>query len=732
MSPQRITELALRHRALVLVITAALLVVSALGIARLRLDFSSRAFYAADPEQAQALADLHARWGPDDARLFVVAHADDEQGVVTAERLGALKELAQRVAAAAGIAGAWGIADLPTPDGRTVHARVEGPGTAALVRAALGATPAVPLLLSTDGKTTAIVVDLATSSDDPDDVAAPVDAVEALVRKADGAAGLSLSIAGVPVIRSAFLQLAVADQARLQPVVYAAMALLLALGFRRIHGVVVPLVAASLPVAFLFGAMGWAAEPIGLLNQSIFTLLPVIAAADAVHWVARVHERLRETSGRDAVARREALSHTAATVGRACAFTSATTAAGFLSLFAADMPILRAFGGWAAVGIAISFVVTIALVPVLLSFFAATPPDDRPTGRVAARLGTLAVARPWPIAIVAVALGIAAAAGASRVVVDNRLGDLLDASHPARRASEAVDRELGGTLSLEIELLGAPGIWDEPAAREALEDFERRIAAEPEVRAVLGPSSVTLAGPRLHREVLDDAHGAARIRAFVADAGGLAFEGLARRVEALAPTVPGARVVVTGTTRMAYGGVNRITGDLRESLAGLFVVVTVMFGVLARSAKVALLTVPVNALPLLVGVAVVGMRGVPLDPIATVVLAIGLGLAVDDTIHLLLRAREHGGRPREAIGHAVATTGRAAALTSLALTGGIGVNVLSSFPPLRTLAVLGGTTILVALAADLLLLPALVSLTAPRSPRSPRAGPRSRPGSARR
>src|SRR5690606_33278270 len=160
----------------------------------------------------------------------------------------------------------------------------------------------VPLLLSRDGKTTVLAIDLATSSDDPDDVAAPIEAVETVVRRAEGAAGLSFSVAGVPVIRSAFSQLAIADQARLQPVVYAAMALLLALGFRRIHGVVVPLLAAGLPVAFLVGAMGWAAEPIGLLNQSIFTLLPVIAAADAVHWVARVHERLRETSGRDAAA----------------------------------------------------------------------------------------------------------------------------------------------------------------------------------------------------------------------------------------------------------------------------------------------------------------------------------------------------------------------------------------------------------------------------------------------
>jgi uncharacterized protein len=714
LAPRTITELALRHRAAVLVITALLLVVSALGIARLRLDFSSQAFYAADPQQARALADLHARWGPDDARLFVLARTDAHGGVITQARLEVLADLAQTIEAVPGVATAWGVADLRAPDGHTVRQRVDGPATAAMVRAVLAATPAVPLLLSEAGDLTAIVVELERSSDDPGAVQAEVEAVQVRAHEAEGDAELSFAVAGVPVVRAAFSTLAIDDQARLQPIVYAAMAGLLALGFRRLHGVLVPLAAAGLPVAMLTGAMGWAGEPIGLLNQAYFTLLPVIAAAESVHWVARYHDRLRETGRCDASARREALSHTAATVGHACAFTTGTTAAGFLSLMLAGMPILRAFGMWAALGIAFSFLVTVAVVPVLLSMSAAPPPTGRPVGRVAARLGAFAVGRPGIVVLAALAVGGAATLGASRIVVDNRLGDLLDASHPARQASARVDRELGGTLSLEVELVGPPGTWDAPEARAALATLEASIADDPQARAVLGPSAAAFAGPDLSAQVLDPAHGVARIRAFVADAGGVAFEAFARRVEAMRPDLPGVHIAVTGTTRMAYTGVNRITEDLRASLAGLLAVVTLIFAVLARSARIALVTVPVNALPLVVGVALVGMRGTPLDPIAAVVLAIGLGLAVDDTIHLLLRAREHGGAPPMAIAHAVATTGRAAALGSIALAAGIGVNVLSSFPPLRTLGVLGGATILMALVADLLLLPALVALTSPR------------------
>jgi predicted RND superfamily exporter protein len=141
-------------------------------------------------------------------------------------------------------------------------------------------------------------------------------------------------------------------------------------------------------------------------------------------------------------------------------------------------------------------------------------------------------------------------------------------------------------------------------------------------------------------------------------------------------------------------------------------VVTVVLAVAARSIAIAVLVIPVNALPLLGDVAAVQLLDLRLDPIALTVLTVGLGLAVDDTIHLLTHARERGGPA--AIAQAVGSVGRAAVTTSLVLVGGFSVNLLSSFPPLRTLAALGGITIVIALVADLVLLPALVATRARR------------------
>jgi predicted RND superfamily exporter protein len=49
-------------------------------------------------------------------------------------------------------------------------------------------------------------------------------------------------------------------------------------------------------------------------------------------------------------------------------------------------------------------------------------------------------------------------------------------------------------------------------------------------------------------------------------------------------------------------------------------------------------------------------------------------------------------------------------VTTIVLAAGFGVNVLSSFPLMRVLAVLGATVVSVALVCDLFVLPALLSL----------------------
>jgi predicted RND superfamily exporter protein len=526
-------------------------------------------------------------------------------------------------------------------------------------------------------------------------------------------------------------------------------AFVLWLAFRRGWQVLVPLALALVPTVMLMGVLGWAGEPIGLLNQGYFTLLPVIAVADGIHLVSRVAELGKDATDREG--RERAIVDASARVGLACLLTSATTAVGFGSLFTSSMPMLRSFGGWAALGVMLAFAVLLVLGPLLL----ATVRDLGPAGTHGARDNPRSTASGWlarwtavgrrrPAAVLVVACGVTVGMLwiARDVPVDNRLSDLLDAGHPAARASAEIDARLGGVLSVELEIAGPAGHWDEPTQVQALAAFEGRVAALPDVRAVLGPGVLLRAsGSEIGRDaatmqrawrrldeiglragVLDDARGIAHVAVRVPDIGGERFEALVAEIVREAESLDGVEVTAGGTAALAYRGVNRIAEQLRSSLIGAFAVITVAVAVGFGSVRAGLASIVPNAIPLLLGYAIIALWVGRFDPLGGIVLAVALGIAVDDTIHLIGRTREaqRGGAGIEAaLAEAVARSGLACGITSVVLAAGLALFGLSSFPPLRLLGGLGATVILVALLCDLYVLPAVMMLLSGRETTAP-------------
>ncbi len=683
----RVTAWVLAHRRLAVALVVLVLGFAAIGATRISLSFSSRGFYGTADEGAGEVAVLDefiARWGPDDATLLVLAQGDD---VLSAPSRAALDRLAGALRDVPGVERVMTPTEL-IPSGVTAS-MLEG-------------TAAVPALLSSDGRRTVVVVTLETSSDDLGATVAVVEPIASVVASAEWTAGLRLTIAGVPAVRSAFFSLALRDQMILGPLVFALIGIVLAWIHRRVHAVVTVLLAAGLPMGVLVGVMGWMEEPIGLINQAFFTLLPVIAVADAVHYLARIHEERGEgvvsTTERDA-----AVVRASAEVGVACMLTSITTAAGLLSLLVVDVSILRRFGAFGALGVALSFVSVMVVVPLVCAWMdpRPRPRSGPPTGGWPRALAAASIRHRTAVLVGGAVVLLGAGWASSRLVVDNRLGELLDAEHPVRQASDVIDEHLGGILGLEVELAAERGVVD-PATVEAVVRWSEQ---QPQVRWVSSPRTP---GADAVRE--DGAR--VRLTLHTADIGGRAFAEFAARVRVRVQSHSGVRAVVTGTSLLAYQGVNRIAEQLRGGLLGLLVVVTLIIALAFRGLRVALLAIPVNVLPLLVGGAVLYGLGLTIDPLAAVIVAVALGIAVDDTVHIVARTREEqmrGASPSEAVLRAADSSGSAIVVSTVALGLGLGVQVVSSFPPLRLLGALGAIVLVAALLADLTVLPALLA-----------------------
>ena len=91
--------------------------------------------------------------------------------------------------------------------------------------------------------------------------------------------------------------------------------------------------------------------------------------------------------------------------------------------------------------------------------------------------------------------------------------------------------------------------------------------------------------------------------------------------------------------------------------------------------------------------------------------SVALGIAVDDSVHMMTAYRRErgGGRSsREAVSCAMAQVGPAMTITTIAACIGFFALMRSAFVPIRLFGLLSGIAMIVALAADVLLLPAIL------------------------
>jgi predicted RND superfamily exporter protein len=148
-----------------------------------------------------------------------------------------------------------------------------------------------------------------------------------------------------------------------------------------------------------------------------------------------------------------------------------------------------------------------------------------------------------------------------------------------------------------------------------------------------------------------------------------------------------------------------------QSFGLAFLLVFLVVFILFRDIRLTLVAIPANLFPVCFAGAILALGGIELDFATATIAAILLGIAVDDTIHLVYRYRkEHaGGQPRaEAMYRAIVDSGHALASTTLILCAGFAVLLFSN---IKTLFIFGGllTACLgAALLADLLFLPAMI------------------------
>jgi len=171
-------------------------------------------------------------------------------------------------------------------------------------------------------------------------------------------------------------------------------------------------------------------------------------------------------------------------------------------------------------------------------------------------------------------------------------------------------------------------------------------------------------------------------------------------------------VVYTGSSVVASNGTRYMIKNLFTSLSYAIVLIGFLMAILFRSFKMVIISLIPNFIPLLFTASIMGYFGIPIKPSTILVFSIAFGISVDDTIHFLAKFRQeltHNSHDfRRCILVALRETGISMIYTSIVLFFGFLVFAFSEFGGTKALGILVSLTLLVAMFANLLILPALL------------------------
>jgi len=594
-------------------------------------------------------------------------------------------------------------------------------------------------LVSEDRRTTLVVGNLAARYDTYEEVTGPADDFRRLVDREMERAGHPARVhyAGVAFTRIAAISEMQGDLLKLFPLATVMMAVLLWWFFRRPVAVIAPMVAIVVSVVGTAGVIGLAGDDINQVTIIYPVLLMGVVVATATHLVHRFYRE--RATGADP---ETAATTTLARVSRAAIVCTVTNAIGFVSLLTARMSILHEFGLYLAAGIGFCFVATSVAVPALLVLRRSEPPARYVAdaaaegGAIAAapfarRLTATATSRAlYVVGLLVVAVSVLVATTAR---YDYSLSGMLNADRPTSVGNALIDRRLSGIVPIEVSVRGDAGAFERLDAIDRLGRLRRWLADHEGIRTVGLPSAFDAAADAgLPRPATDEAvaamidafpamdpngslarvltgdRGWTRLRGFHRDTGSTDIVRLAERIDAKGAELfggTGIEVRVTGEAPVAYAGMNELSRELIMATIVAVALIVLAIGLAFRSVTLALVALLPNVVPIAAGLALYTLVKEVLDPVAGVVFCVAMGLAADDTVHLLNRYREL--RPsyatsRDALAVALTTVRRAMVSSSAVLVASFLALGVSGFPTNRTLGLLGSLVLLLALASDLL------------------------------
>lgn len=580
------------------------------------------------------------------------------------------------------------------------------------------------------------------------------DAVMAISERFQGV-DFRIDLTGAPLLQAELVRGMQSNMVRFVALMLVIITTLLFFIFRRISGVLLPLLVVAPAVSGTVGAMAITGTPLSAPAQILPSMLLAVGVGAAVHILTIFYQRLDEGANKeDAMA--GALRHS----GLPVCMSSLTTAAGLLSFVAAELQPVASIGVFAPIGICLALVYCLVLLPALIFILPIRARKPRPNGprgdrieRILISTGEFSIRNAKPILVVTAALIAISLVGASKITFGHDILTWLAEGHRFRTATAVFDAHLEGSMSLEVVVdTGRENGIQEPDVLLAMDEIARELEGGVSKNGISVGKATSLADvvKEIHQalngnderfyRIPDDRELIAQELLLFENTGSDEIERLVdsqfsmtrfsvrvpyvdptrykpfndstvtRFQEALGPDVD---IRATGFLAVMSRTASALLESMIRSYMLALIIITPLMILLIGSLRTGLASMVPNLTPILITLGLMGWYGLVIDAFTMMIGGIAIGLAVDDTIHYMHNFRRYFGQygdVRRANSETLRTTGRALLITSIVLSSGFFIFVFAGMENLVRFGLLTSFTIASAFLIDILVSPALMSL----------------------
>ncbi len=524
--------------------------------------------------------------------------------------------------------------------------------------------------------------------------------------------------------------------------------LFLWLSFRSLYGIIVPMTIVIVSIFWTLGIMAMMHQSLDIMTCMLPTMIFIAGMSDVVHFFSKYFEEIAKGTEKQKI-----YPLILKEVGFPTFLTLITTVVGFLSLLFSSIKPIKDFGLYTSVGIIIAFCLSYTLLPALLYFF--TPKklvdvhDHNNNTYSAMRKILFWIFRNQKTIIITTSLLIIISiVGVYKIKVNNVLLEDLSDGVKIKQDFMFFDKHYSGVrpLELAIEIKNKnKTVWDYDVIKQ-LNEVDNFLKKEYHAGFMYSPAMLA---KNINKSLNDEVSGEgkfpteeeyeevkkqlinnkknkdikriittngkfARISGKMSDVGSLVVNDQNKRFKEFIETHINSNdieVKITGAAHLMDRNNEYMVSNMAQGFVFSIIVIAILTYFLHKSWRMVIVFILPNLIPLLIIAGIMGFANIELKAATSLVFSIAFGVATDDTIHFISRLKielAYGKSLIYAFKRTYFETGKPILLTTFILMGGFVSLMVSDFQSTFYFGFLICITIIIAVIADIFLLPVLL------------------------